>query len=181
MEPIQHFNKNTRRRPPPPRYHPFSYLRPNSVSPSRLDNSKHQQTTTMNLTSTPHGVQTRHGRNAGRMMARLLFFLVFFAVATFLLQHWIINRISKLNDYVPYKVEEFFANSRASLEVSAVKNNSKSEVLGAFHTCVIGNRTLHLPVAPHFIIAGAQKSGTTALFRFLEAHPNLIASNVAET
>lgn len=49
------------------------------------------------------------------------------------------------------------------------------------HTCSILNRTETIPQVPHFIIAGAQKSGTTALFEFLKLHPNIQSSKSLET
>lgn len=39
------------------------------------------------------------------------------------------------------------------------------------------NQTLTFPKAPHFIIIGAQKCGTSTLSQYLAQHPNLIGSN----
>lgn len=50
-----------------------------------------------------------------------------------------------------------------------------------FHTCTIANKTVSFPTVPHFIIAGAQKSGTTAFYEFLNEHPDIQASSTTET
>lgn len=46
--------------------------------------------------------------------------------------------------------------------------------------CSILNKTINIPMIPNFIIAGAQKSGTTALSEFLRQHPNIQSSNTME-
>ena len=56
-------------------------------------------------------------------------------------------------------------------------------------TCQLHNKTIqllpssnsHSKVQSHFIIIGAQKSGTTALYNMLSAHPKLHSSNAMET
>jgi len=43
------------------------------------------------------------------------------------------------------------------------------------HTCTIGNTTIQIPMtAPHFIIIGSQKSGSSALFQYLMDHPDAV-------
>lgn len=42
------------------------------------------------------------------------------------------------------------------------------------HTCYIGANRVHVPTQPTFIIIGAQKSGTTSIFRYLVQHPHVL-------
>jgi hypothetical protein len=75
----------------------------------------------------------------------------------------------------------FSSSTTAAAAASVPKPSS------AYYTCILHNRTRHptriqLPLMKrHFIIAGAQKSGTSALYYFLRQHPNLQASKGLET
>ena len=64
--------------------------------------------------------------------------------------------------------------------------DSAATVANIKTSCQIQNETIQLippnvNVQSHFIIVGAQKSGTTALFNFLSEHPQLYPSNAMET
>jgi hypothetical protein len=50
-----------------------------------------------------------------------------------------------------------------------------------YHSCTIANQTVSFPLVPQFIIAGAQKCGTSALMEFLNEHPNIQGSSALET
>lgn len=73
-------------------------------------------------------------------------------------------------------------DSKSSQNLALAKNIpvSSKHTFSLFHTCNVQNRTVRVPKAPHFIIAGAQKSGTTALYEFLRQHPKMQASNKSE-
>jgi len=58
------------------------------------------------------------------------------------------------------------------------RNNNKSFSL---YNCSISWSNYSLPQVPQFIIVGAQKSGTTALYEFLKEHPQIQGSSVPET
>jgi hypothetical protein len=49
------------------------------------------------------------------------------------------------------------------------------------YDCSYSNHTFRLPTIPQFIIVGAQKSGTTALYEFLKEHPQIRGSIAPET
>jgi hypothetical protein len=48
------------------------------------------------------------------------------------------------------------------------------------HECRYKNQTFHTPQFPTFIIAGAQKTGTTSLFHYFSQHPKLVGPEVRE-
>lgn len=50
-----------------------------------------------------------------------------------------------------------------------------------YFTCRILNESATLPTIPHFLIVGAQKSGTTALMEFLKEHPDIQSTEETET
>lgn len=58
------------------------------------------------------------------------------------------------------------------------RNTNKSF---SFFNCSIHEHNYSLPQVPQFIIVGAQKSGTTALYELLKEHPQIQGSSVAET
>jgi Sulfotransferase domain len=47
--------------------------------------------------------------------------------------------------------------------------------LTRLHSCTIHNTTHTFPEAPGFIIIGAQKAGSSALYDYLKIHPNILA------
>uniref|UniRef100_A0A7S4IYN5 Sulfotransferase domain-containing protein n=1 Tax=Odontella aurita TaxID=265563 RepID=A0A7S4IYN5_9STRA len=67
-----------------------------------------------------------------------------------------------------------FARSLAPESIS--KDPGTGMTRSKVHTCHIGGgleTKVHVPTQPHFIIIGAQKCGTTSLFRYLIQHPNV--------
>ena len=62
----------------------------------------------------------------------------------------------------------FSSSSAAASAKNFQRNTNKSF---AFYNCSIPVRLYTVPQVPQFIIIGAQKSGTTALFEFLKEHP----------
>ncbi|CAJ1970068.1 unnamed protein product [Cylindrotheca closterium] len=58
------------------------------------------------------------------------------------------------------------------------RNTNKSF---AFYNCSIPGHHYTFPQVPQFIIVGAQKSGTTALYEFLQEHPQIHGTSVPET
>mmetsp|Transcript_4343 Transcript_4343/g.6252 ORF Transcript_4343/g.6252 Transcript_4343/m.6252 type:complete len:415 (+) Transcript_4343:137-1381(+) len=55
---------------------------------------------------------------------------------------------------------------------------TESQLRNSLRSCVLRqHQTLTFPKAPHFIIIGAQKSGSSALSEYLSQHPNLVGSN----
>jgi hypothetical protein len=74
-------------------------------------------------------------------------------------------------------------DSKRSQNIALAKNipvHTKHTSSIFHHTCSVQNRTVRVRKAPHFIIAGAQKSGTTALYEFLRQHPKMQASKKSE-
>jgi hypothetical protein len=70
-----------------------------------------------------------------------------------------------------------WAGSMDSETNSAVRTGRRSD--HSFRRCTIPNCTVKVPY-PQFIIAGAQKCGTTALFQFLKQHPSIQPSVARE-
>jgi len=63
-----------------------------------------------------------------------------------------------------------------SLSTSGLSEQPQQTMSMKPYTCQAGEQRLSFPQAPDFILAGAQKSGTTALFALLEKHPSIIRS-----
>jgi hypothetical protein len=63
-------------------------------------------------------------------------------------------------------------------------NNSmlleKQQQQQPMHSCYDGEKVQTMLQGPHLIIAGAQKSGTTALYALLRKHPRIVASRLFE-
>ena len=59
---------------------------------------------------------------------------------------------------------------------SILDDDTYNKLLSAYHNSVRLSRKLSSPMRalPNFIIAGAQKSGTTSLFWYLASHPNVM-------
>lgn len=50
-----------------------------------------------------------------------------------------------------------------------------------YYNCSYSNQSFRLPTVPQFLIVGAQKSGTTAIYEFLKQHPQIQGSIAPET
>lgn len=118
-------------------------------------------------------------RRFDRLSSRLFLFVSLASAIILLLQHHLLERVTSqtavygvLSDLIP-------KNDVADVGSSTSSNNSTSSSL-RFHTCSIFNRRNEVPIAPQFIIVGAQKSGTTALYEFLNEHPTIQASKTLE-
>ena len=114
-------------------------------------------------------------RNKVNLSARILLVLSLFALGTILLQHRILNRVG--GDSL--SSQGYGVNFNAFTEQNRNLHRGRNSAIGTtpvFHTCAIQNRTVRVPIAPQFIIAGAQKCGTTALYEFLNEHPELKGS-----
>ena len=70
----------------------------------------------------------------------------------------------------------------AAITANAVSTTSRSDAeepwqpsVPPIHTCRIENGTVAIPTsAPRFVIIGAQKAGTSSLFRYLLDHPDAV-------
>jgi hypothetical protein len=62
----------------------------------------------------------------------------------------------------------------------AATSNTKTSSF-THYNCSYSNHTFQLPTIPQFLIVGAQKSGTTALYEFLKEHPQIRGSIAPET
>lgn len=119
-------------------------------------------------------------RQRSRLSARIInIVLCFVSICIFIQQQRKLDQI--LASPVPPYNESPHDTFKAQIHVKGEMNHSYSPHKAAVHTCMIRNRTVSIPMAPHFIIAGAQKSGTTALMHFLQEHPNIKASILTET
>jgi hypothetical protein len=71
-----------------------------------------------------------------------------------------------------------FAKVQAATKVQAANTKTPSFT---HYNCSYSNHTFQLPTIPQFLIVGAQKSGTTALYEFLKEHPQIRGSIAPET
>jgi len=129
--------------------------------------------------------------------ARLLLGILFLGSGMFWQQHRVLmthtdmttthssTLSSSLTDGFSFHSTQTHANRRNGTVRTKVKDepknssNSKYFVVGN-HTCSVNGKRLSFPTVPQFIIAGAQKSGTTALFEFLNEHPDIQGSLTPE-
>lgn len=130
-------------------------------------------------------------RSTMRLSDRLLLLLSLCVCLGVFLQHRLLNDDTnpgalegshgKLHaDKLTVLVDSRDSKSGQNLEFAKNIPVSSKHTSPLFHTCSLQNRTVRVPKAPHFIIAGAQKSGTTALYEFLRQHPKMQASNKSE-
>eukprot|EP00934_Nitzschia_sp_Nitz4_P004531 Nitzschia sp. Nitz4//scaffold13_size275219//238326//239519//NITZ4_000920-RA/size275219-processed-gene-0.111-mRNA-1//1//CDS//3329536152//4521//frame0 len=123
-------------------------------------------------------------KKTSNQLVSFLVVIVLLALLSFLGQHDVIRRSSNesaaldtskttLTDFatpsVPHK-----SNSKT------IYNTSNFRFPLEYHSCSVKGRNVSIPIVPQFIVAGAQKGGTTALFYFLRSHPNLASSNSLE-
>jgi hypothetical protein len=124
-------------------------------------------------------------RRSDRFRVRALFCLSVVSLCLFLVQHKILSSIEVLDqayEVLPDFTSLNFGHQQdRSGSIDSEKNSTQPrQSEHSFHTCTILNRTVKVPIAPQFIIAGAQKCGTTALFEFLNEHPSIQGSVAIE-
>lgn len=73
----------------------------------------------------------------------------------------------------------FFSSAVQPIPAKNFQRNTNKSL--AFYSCSVSGHSYTLPQVPQFIIVGAQKSGTTALYEFLKEHPQIQGSSVPET
>lgn len=101
-------------------------------------------------------------RSTSNLAQSLVFtFLLFLVVGFIKQQRYFLRTISQLSE-----TELLGIDTHNDLVIRKAKT--------PVHKCVIRNATVTMPMAPHFIIIGAQKAGTSYLVDVLKQHPNLI-------
>ena len=133
-------------------------------------------------------------RRSGRGPLLFLFFIFVVSSVALALQHHLLYGFGDLDSAYNHFVSDFApSNSNGngtSTDVSGgsgsiLRSKSSPTKMTAtsgypYHTCSILDRTIKIPEAPHFIIAGAQKCGTSALLAFLTEHPKIESSSSLE-
>jgi Sulfotransferase domain len=81
--------------------------------------------------------------------------------------------------------EPLVTSNNNSSEIAATSTRAGSSVAATYPEdmidCRTGNETLDQMQVPTFIIAGAQKAGTSALYQILGMHPDIVSSRRFET
>ena len=144
-------------------------------------------------------VQTNHGGSQGRqgyhctkvttfLHALVVFLFALWIVLNVLLQTWDIHsqRLSfDLSETTALAVRHTRNHPPNDEGIQAFEKNDPHEESMTYglkqYTCQAGSSTFQFPRVPDLIIAGAQKSGTTALFALLEKHPSILRSKSFET
>lgn len=128
----------------------------------------------------------RARKRSTALPGQIQFAIIFVALVTFVCQHRLLQQ-EPLPTSIPYVPMKTWDGVRGGIPQSkpilggSDEINPKPKRPLQFDQCRILNETKTIPRLPHFIIAGAQKCGTTALFEFLSEHPEIQPSKGPET